>query len=286
MHDLLNHVKRDFMADLSIFFDESGKNQDKPHLMGALSIPNNIYSLPTFENLKSIISKKEIHWKNFDGDSKERMIITKIIKTMLDHYQFVKMNVIYYDQSLIEEKSKNFKDVDDNLCDSTIYMKLPERIVYGLIRNYGRLSSINAQIIIEEATEYKKANVNLKEQLPKQLNIQAIYRGENYKIKQSRYASKGIEVGLETTDILLGIVRTIVTNPDASSRKKKAQIRLIMNLLKDERFFSFLQQIKYYEWSNSHQLTEISFNNYLQLFISTNYSLFNGVESHRTDLSI
>ncbi|MEC2074277.1 hypothetical protein [Alkalihalophilus marmarensis] len=262
------------MVDLSIFFDESGKKQDKPHLMGALSIPNNIYSLPTLEELKPVISEKEIHWKNYDGDSKERRIITKIIKTILDHHQFVKMNIIYYDQSIIEEKSKNFKDVDENLCDSTIYMKLPERIVYGLIRNYGRLSSINAQIIIEEATEYKKPNVNLKEQLPKQLNIQAIYRGENFKIIHSRYASKGTEVGLESTDILLGMVRTIVTNPSYTSRKKKAQIRLIMTLLKDERFFSFLKQIKYYEWSSSHQLTEVSFINYLQLFMSTNYSLY------------
>ncbi|MFD2616129.1 hypothetical protein [Terrilactibacillus laevilacticus] len=108
---------------------------------------------------------------------------------MLDHYQLVKMNVIYYDQSIIEEKSKNFKDVDKNLCDSTIYMKLPERIVYGLLRNYGKLSSINAQIIIEEAIEC---------------------------------------------------------------------------------------EIKYYEWSNSHQLTEVSFNNYLKLFMSTYYSLYMG----------
>ncbi len=38
------------MANLSIFYDESGKNQDRPHLMGALSIPNNIYSLPIFED--------------------------------------------------------------------------------------------------------------------------------------------------------------------------------------------------------------------------------------------
>lgn len=195
---------------------------------------------------------------------------------MLDHYQFVKMNVIYYDQSIMEEKAKKFKHVDGNLCNSTIYMKLPERIVYGLIRYYGKLSEIDAQIIIEEATEYKQPNVNLKEQLPKQLNIQAIYRGENFKIVHSRYAPKGTEVGLELTDILLGMVRTIVTNPPFTGRKKKAHIKLIMNLLKDQRFFHFFEQIKFYEWSNSHQLTEIRFSNYLQLFISTNYSLYLG----------
>ena len=47
----------------------------------------------------------------------------------MDHYRFVKMNIINYDQSIIVEKSKYFKDVDEKLCDSAIYMKLPERIV-------------------------------------------------------------------------------------------------------------------------------------------------------------
>ncbi|MHA6252747.1 DUF3800 domain-containing protein [Oceanobacillus sp. CAU 1775] len=262
------------MADLSIFFDESGKNKDKPHIMGALSIPNNIYSVTTFEDLRPIIKNKEIHWKAYSGDSTTRKIIIKIVKTLLDHYQFVKMNIINYDQSIIEQKANNFKDVDANLSDSTIYMKLPERIIYGLLRHYGRLSNVNAQIIIEEATEYKKPNVMLKEQLIKQLNIQAIYRGESFKITHSYYIPKRVEVGLEVTDIILGMVRTIVTNPDPSSKKKKAQIELVVNLLNDSRFVSFLKSIKYYEWSNTHQLTEIAFFDYLQLFINSNYTTY------------
>ncbi|MCI2255605.1 hypothetical protein L2D08_14630 [Domibacillus sp. PGB-M46] len=185
------------------------------------------------------------------------------------------MNIINYDQSVIEEKAIGFEDVDPGLVDATVYMKLPERLVYGLLRNYGRLSRIDARIVTEKATEYQKENVNLKEQLPKQLNVQAIYRGQSFKIVESRYASKGLEAGLETTDLFLGMIRTIVTNPPYSGRKKKAQIHMIMNLLKDERFYSFLKRIKYYEWSHSHQLTEIDFSNYLQLFISAHYEHYN-----------
>jgi|SRR5690625_2251961 len=242
--------------------------------MGALSIPTNIYTLPIFEELKLMISNKEVHWKSYNGDSTQRRIINRIIGILLDHHDFIKMNVIYYDQSMIKDKAKEFKEYDSLLGESTIYMKLPERIIYGLVRNYGKLSNIKAQIIIEEATEYKKCNVDLKRQLPKQLNMQAVYRGENFKIAQSNYAKKGEEIGLESTDVLLGMIRTIVTNPPFTSRKKKAQIELIINLLKDQRYSTFLKDIKYYEWTNSHHLTEVNFEDYLYVFINQNYNLF------------
>ena len=45
---------QDNQIDVLIFFDESGK-RDKPNLMGALSIPTNIYNLPPFEEIKPVI---------------------------------------------------------------------------------------------------------------------------------------------------------------------------------------------------------------------------------------
>lgn len=51
---------------------------------------------------------------------------------------------------------------------------------------------------------------------------------------------------------------------------------MILRLLKNPDFYNFLKCIKFYEWSNSHQLKEIDFMNYLQLFISKNYRSFLG----------
>ena len=261
---------QDNQIDVLIFFDESGK-KDKPNLMGALSIPTNIYNLPPFEEIKPIIESTEIHWKKYNGDMKERKIITKMIKTLLDFHSFAKINIINYDQSIVQKKSRYFNDIDENIYDSTIYMKFPERIIYGLIRHFGQLSNVNVEIIIEEASEYKAENVKLKERLPQLLNIQSIYRGEHYKIVKSRYAPKRTEVGLELTDILLGMIRTIVKNPEYESRKNKAKINLVMELLKDIRFIDLLTNVRFYEWTNSQQLTEIKFSDYLHLFMSKNY---------------
>lgn len=57
---------------------------------------------------------------------------------------------------------------------------------------------------------------------------------------ESCYASKRLEVRLEAIDLFLGISREIVTSPPYSGRKKRDQIHKIMNLVKDEHFYNFL----------------------------------------------
>ncbi|KGA98983.1 hypothetical protein AJ85_19010 [Alkalihalobacillus alcalophilus ATCC 27647 = CGMCC 1.3604] len=254
--------------NLNIFFDESGKNSsDRPHLMGALAIPEEIYLRSEIEDLNQIIRNKKLHWVDYKGDSRERNTIWKIIKQMMNYQELIKMNVFNYDQTIIKMNARDFTDVDPSLFFSSIYMKLPERIVYGLLRKFGTHLQVNTHIFIEDAEEYRKKEVQLAETLPKQLNVQAIYRGENYKIKSSKYVPKQQQVGLETIDLLLGMIRTIIKNSgfnnSEGSRKNREQVSLVIKLLKDSNFHSFLKNIKYYEWSNTYELNELDFNNYL-----------------------
>ena len=44
-----------------IFLDESGKNNDKPNLIGTISIPKSIYHLPEFQKINDEIQQKTIH---------------------------------------------------------------------------------------------------------------------------------------------------------------------------------------------------------------------------------
>lgn len=53
-------MERDFGSiNLKIFFDESGKNQTKPHLMGGLAIPESYYNSPKVLALNELIRKKK-----------------------------------------------------------------------------------------------------------------------------------------------------------------------------------------------------------------------------------
>lgn len=260
----------DSTVDLNIYFDESGKNQTKPQLMGGLLIPANFYNSSIISELTNIIKDNLIHWTKYDGDSTERRIIKKIILTLMDYHYLLKMNVISYNQSKIEEASKSIKPYNPDIADQTIYMKFPERIIYGLLRKYGSHSHLNTKIYIEHDNTYENSKYDLKNQLLEQLNIQSVYRGEHFTIQEAEYLPKKTEVGIEAIDILLGFVRTIIRNDPPESRRKKEKNKLIMTLLKNDNFYKFITNIKYFEWSNSPELIEIDFESYVQLFMSTN----------------
>lgn len=272
--------------DLNIFFDESGKrgnDTEKPTIMGAVSIPSNIYNTEPFGELTTLIRENpgKIHWTSYNGYSKHREIIKKIMLNTMRYEKVIKINIINYDKSAIEENVNNTiitGEKNNQLSGLTIYTKFPERIIYGLLRKYGKHTFLYTDIFIEDATEY--AGFNLNEKIKEQLNIQAIYRGEHFLVRNSKFVGKGEEVGIEFIDLLLGMIRNIIRNDpyDSCSNKTKRKIELIMELLNHEPFYSLLQRVKYFEWSNSNELNEVDFNQYLQVFISSNadkYLYFN-----------
>lgn len=149
-------------------------------------------------------------------------------------------------------------------------MKFPERIVYGLLRKYGSHIHLSTKIYIEKDTTYQNKKYDLKKQLFEQLNIQSVYRGEQFTVLEADYLPKQTEIGIEAIGILLGFVRTIIRNDQPQSRSIREKHKLIMSLLKNNNFYKFISTIRYFEWSNSSELIEVDFESYLQLFMSTN----------------
>lgn len=246
--------------NVKIFFDESGKQGDRPTTMGGLLIPSLVYDNKVIQNINDRLKSKEfeLHWKNYSGHSEKGEVIKKVIQSIMKFSSLISFNIINY-------KKPNDKNIDTKLFEDMIYSKLPERILYGLLRNHGNNAKVDVDIFIEKATEYEKRN--LKENISQQLNIQAMYRGQNYKINNCYYREKNEEVGVEVTDLLLGIIRTIILNKD-NSNKLKNKNKLIVELLKDENFYFFLSNINYFEWSNDTELSKIDFKYYIQLFLS------------------
>lgn len=264
-----------------VFFDESGKRNNKPNLMGGLSIPHNVYCLDDFQALTQALRDRTIklHFKNYSGDSKEREHFIQIGEVLAKFANFIRIIIINYNYSALAGSTELGKD----LIEDMIYTKFPERILYGLLRGYGKNINIEAEVLIEQATEYEslnlfqlkdKHNVKLKlDDLAKDLlNIQSLYRGENYVINDCRLVPKGEEIGVEMTDMLLGVVRTILENKDSLGVKSSAKNKLTMRLLQNDNFYSLIQNIRYFEWDQSKELPEINLTNYLQLFMAKHFS--------------
>ncbi|MFD1736078.1 DUF3800 domain-containing protein [Bacillus salitolerans] len=269
---------------MDIFFDESGRNKDKPTTMGGLLFPTRIYNTYEFNRLSEKLRNKEmkLHWTDYAGYSKLRDDITETIHIFSRYAKFTKMNVINYNPHTLNERNTMFNGKD--FSDLMIYTKLPERIFYGLLRNYGSDVWIKANIYIEEATKYTK--LNLPQRMIEQLNTQSLYRGEQYSVLNCELEPKGKRIGLELVDLLLGIIRTIITNvqipfgiSDVELKRQSLQSKhrkneLVVALLHNQDFYTFLSNIKYYEWNGKKELTEINFAEYLTLFVASHHREF------------
>jgi hypothetical protein len=154
-----------------------------------------------------------------------------------------------------------------------IYAKLPDRVIYGLLRdaNY----NVQADLFIEESPHYTK--YDLATQLKRSLNIQSLYRGEHYYVSACTLMPKGSEIGLETMDLILGIMRNIMRSGDPSSQSKKQSDKnsLILSMLReDDLLLSVLNKVRFFYWNNMQSLQEQSFMDYVMRFAAANSQIY------------
>lgn len=260
-------------VNVNIFFDESGKKEDqKPRLMGGLLIPCNIYETESFKDYNNRLKENEfyLHWKKYSGDNEQKNLIIDMVVSLFKKYSSLFcFNVINY---IKPEK------VDNQAFEDMVYTKLPERIIYGLLRHYGSDITLNTNIYIEYSTEYEKNE--LSKTIKRQLNIQSIYRGKNFKIISCDYRKKNTEIGVELTDLILGIIRTIIKNC-STSRTERSKNNLVLELLKIKEFYLFMSNIRYFEWNHTYELTMVDFKYYLQMFLSNQEDWIGYLEMHK-----
>ncbi|MCG3088370.1 DUF3800 domain-containing protein [Sporosarcina cyprini] len=263
--------------EVNVFFDESGKAQEPLHFMGAASIPKHLHEKHKGQ-LNSIIKKHDIHWTKYSGHYETGNAIRDFIKILLETPFLLSANIISYNINVIERNSKNIKPFMNDIVEHTVYNKFPERVIYGVVRKHGKHTRIKADLFIEHDNVYEPTSgiYSLKEDLPKQLNIQSVYRNDTYIVRNTEYRRKKEDFGIEFIDLILGFTRLIVlNNPVAAGRNFKKR-ELLYELLKKDKYnlFYFMENIKLYEWDNSSsQLEPIDFKNYLYTFIGTSRSL-------------
>lgn len=258
-------------VEMRIFFDESGKRNNKPNLMGGLSVPSELYESEKFQKWCNLLRDREVsfHWVGFTGDSIVRANILNLMSLVAKHRRLLKFNIINYDYSILVNGTSS-----KSIVSQTVYSKFPERLVYGLLRRYGKNITIDARICIEEATEYK--DIALHQIMKDQLNVQSLYRGEQFRVTESGLVPKGREIGLEITDLLLGIVRTIILNePDSKSKTVQAKNALVLELILDEDFSQFLEGFRLFEWTRTRELGETNFADYIQIYLAGRHKRIN-----------
>lgn len=209
-----------------IFFDESGKitiRDNKYSYYGALGISE--------KDSKSINEKwiknggsRELHFQRFN-------------LTNLDSY--LNFTNILLDKSKINiymvENSKalhiaNKLSIDHTKLRELLYIKIPERLIYGILRYLN--DSHNIELFIDECDEYDKYDI--KSKLEYQLNAQAIYRDKSYFIKDVQQMDSKVNICLQGIDVIIGIISFIVDKKYISYQDE----------FKEDEFISILNSIE------------------------------------------
>lgn len=263
----MSHLFNTFYTrEMNVFFDESGKENDRPNLLGALSIPKKIYEADDIRYMNSFLKKKivKFHWKQYNGNKNAKENIINLMEMFVLHKEFIKLNIINYHYGFLKgQELFSKKDRDD-----TIYSKLPERLIYGLIRGYGSDMRVSSTIYIDKSTEYE--TLELDKTLISTLNSHSLYRGEKFYAKECFMYPKNAEIGLELTDVLLGMVRTIIKNPvitNDTSKIEREKVSLTLELLNNKEFKEIFSNIKYYEWRGNKELNGVDFSDYIYAFL-------------------
>jgi hypothetical protein len=283
---------------INIFFDESGQDSDKPSTMGGLLIPCSVYKTAEMMELNKRLEAGglKLHWTEYTGHSELKNNIVETILTFSKIARYTRMNVINYNRSTLDWRyklsgdpasgklSKRERQKHINYATLMVYTKIPERIFYGLLRNFGKDVYIKTEIFIEKEGKYEK--YNLENRLQENLNTQSLYRAEQFWVNDCQMVTKGEMIGVELVDLLLGIIRLIINNKpippglsleEYSERKLKGlylKTQLVIELLKIPSFYSFISTIKYFEWDSHKELAEVSFKDYLDLFMASHFREF------------
>lgn len=283
---------------MNIFFDESGQDSDKPSTMGGLLIPSSVYKTAEMMDLNKRLEGGEfkLHWTEYTGHSELKNNIFETITTFSKIARYTRMNVINYNRSTLDWRYKLSGDPASgklnkrerqkflNYATLMVYTKIPERIFYGLLRNFGKDVYIKTEIFIEKEGKYEK--YALEKRLQENLNTQSLYRAEQFWINDCKMVTKGEMIGVELVDLLLGIIRLIINNkpiPSGLSLEEYAELKLkglylktqlVIELLKIPSFYNFISTIKYYEWDSHKELSEVPFKDYLYLFMANHFREF------------
>lgn len=256
-----------------IYFDESNK-LDQPYgdfsYYGALGaseqiINNLIDQIRTFN--QSLGTSSEMHFVDYSKDA----LFEKYFLTM----NYVIKNDININLMMLKKSDAVAiaNRMNTTLLDlrNLFYLKIPERLFYGLTRHLTKQESI--RVVIDKNSEYD--TIDLEPKLKDQMNAHSAYRNKGYKIKEVIQCDSKNSIPLQIIDVFMGIITFIIENQHLN--KVELQ-RNNISMLKSDLIYRFLiignnlkkltQLVKLFKWGEDNdEVVEINLNDFIGDFI-------------------
>ena len=248
----------------NIFFDESEVKSLRIKmdisLMGCLRMPESLYKTPAIQALTDQLRDRSIKLHFTDYNNRLFKMYSKVLKEFFgengENVKYLKFNLISYSK---DEYINGHTAFDKVSMKDMEYAKIPERVIYGSIRNISKYKPTEARLFIENSTEYTR--IGLHNILKKQLNVQSLCRNDNFVIKTSLLYPKGKEIGIEITDMILGIISIVIRNAvtvDSTGRVISKNLFSKKDFIYKHRVLieSILKNVYYFEMNGLDRLTK------------------------------
>jgi hypothetical protein len=224
---------------------------------------------------KNCGSVSELHFTEYTKD-KNLLKYFQTLHTVINENIQINILIVNNEDAL---SSANKIGLSTRELRELFYIKIPERLFYGLTRDLSHLQndnqSVQVKIIIDENDEYK--NIELNNKLVEQMNAHSAYRNKNYRVTKAITRNSKKSIPLQIIDTFMGIVvflleKNYLDNSDASIIKSDLIYRF---LIEKDNLERFQQQIRLFEWTGSEELNQINISDYLSPFMvyKTNYDI-------------
>ncbi|WP_181833290.1 DUF3800 domain-containing protein [Bacillus taeanensis] len=255
-----------------IFFDESGKLDDDStySYYGAFGASQS--TLKQIENdvkqvYQSLNTKSEMHFSKLKDDKYMNKYFHSLSKVLT--YDDIYINIFIVNNNEAKLSAEKLR-ISISELRSLLYVKIPERLYYGMTRRLQDISSIN--IYVDENEEYAP----LYEKIQDQMNAHAVYRKKGYKIEGVEPLDSETSIPLQVIDVFLGMVGFLIEeNYFPQTRKlkpgvsKQIQSELIYRLLTENDYLKKLQEkVTLYKWEgDNEELDKLPFSNFISRFL-------------------
>jgi hypothetical protein len=144
---------------------------------------------------------------------------------MLHHFinTNFQINLFIVDNDMAYKFAKNAQ-ISIKELRNLFYVKIPERLFYGLTRELSSDFSL-VEIIVDHSPEY--GSMRLYSKLKQQMNAHAIYRGMRYYVSRASYEKSHKSIPLQIIDTIMGIVVFLVEKSYLKITDDKPVIKVI-----------------------------------------------------------
>ncbi|MCG0050439.1 DUF3800 domain-containing protein [Priestia aryabhattai] len=207
-------------------------------------------------------TSSELHFVKYTKDTNIKKYF-KVLNYLMEQDFCINIFIVNNDQAKITADKMN---VDLSIMRSLFYVKIPERLFYGITRSL--TSGTDISLFVDANDEYDK--LDLYSKLKEQMNAHSAYRNKCYKITEATSLDSKESIPLQIIDTIIGVVvflfeKSYLEQSDIASIKSDLIYRF---LIEDDNIEKIQQRLTLFKWDNQEdQITSISIGDYISNFL-------------------